>query len=129
VYVRSKVIGGKPRHYLCRSERRDGKPRQVVLAYLGAFDNVEDAYANATGRRRTKLGKFRNPADVINERIEEERIRTMQREHRAQLQAAQDAVKTLLPRLHQPAYKPTPISPAVEKWADEIGTFFKDGWR
>jgi hypothetical protein len=127
VFVRTKVIAGKPRYYLCKSVRRDGMPRQVVLAYLGQFDNVEDAYANASGRRRSKLAKYRNPADVINERIEAERYR----QQRATLvQASREAIQATLPRLQKPAHKSTPISPAVERWVDEMDAFFeKGGWR
>jgi hypothetical protein len=119
------MIGGKPRHYLCQSVRRNGRPRQVVLAYLGQFDNIEDAYANATGRRRSKLAKYRNPVDVINEKIEAENVSRLQREYNAKMRASREAVRALLPRLNEPSIKP--ISPADQRRLDELDDLFKEG--
>jgi hypothetical protein len=59
MFVRKKKIDGKMYHYLVKSVRVGGKVQQKVLAYLGAFDNLEAAYKNATGPERIKLGKLR----------------------------------------------------------------------
>ena len=59
MFIRKKKIDGKTYHYLVKSVRVNGKVQQKVLAYLGAFDNVEEAYKAATGKRRTKLAKYR----------------------------------------------------------------------
>jgi hypothetical protein len=42
-FVRTKRIGGVEYYYLIESYREDGKPRQRVLAYLGAFATVQAA--------------------------------------------------------------------------------------
>jgi hypothetical protein len=59
MFIRKKTINGTVYHYLVKSVRIKGKVRQKVLAYLGAFDNVEEAYAAATGAHRAKLAKYR----------------------------------------------------------------------
>jgi hypothetical protein len=42
-FVRSKQIGGTLYHYLAEGVRRDGKVKQVVIAYLGPHSTVEAA--------------------------------------------------------------------------------------
>lgn len=59
MFIRKKTIGGKTYHYLVKAVRSGDKVQQKVLAYLGALDNVESAYKNATGAQRRKLAKFR----------------------------------------------------------------------
>jgi hypothetical protein len=59
-FIRKKTVNGETYHYLVKSVRIKGKVRQKVLAYLGRFDNVEDAYLSATGKRRKNLAKYRN---------------------------------------------------------------------
>jgi hypothetical protein len=59
MFVRKKTIDGKTYHYLVKSVRVRGRVQQKVLAYLGAFDNLEAAWKNATGAQRAKLGKLR----------------------------------------------------------------------
>jgi hypothetical protein len=59
MFIRKKTIRGQTYHYLVKSVRVKGKVQQKVLAYLGACDNVEDAYRAATGAQRTKLAKYR----------------------------------------------------------------------
>jgi hypothetical protein len=60
MFIRKKTVKGQTYHYLVESVRVKDRVRQRVLAYLGAFDNVEDAYKAATGQRRSKLAKYRN---------------------------------------------------------------------
>jgi hypothetical protein len=60
MFIRKKTIKGQTYYYLVESVRVKGCVQQRVLAYLGAFDNVEDAYKAATGQRRAKLAKYRN---------------------------------------------------------------------
>jgi len=64
-YIRNKVIAGKTYHYLVKSVRREGKPRQEIIAYLGQFDNIEDAYVSGDRKLRRKLEPHRNPADKM----------------------------------------------------------------
>jgi hypothetical protein len=44
-YVRKKVVKGIEYHYLVESRWIDGKPRQRVIAYLGAHKSVKSAHA------------------------------------------------------------------------------------
>lgn len=105
MFVRKKTIAGKDRFYLVKSVWQNGKPRQKVLAYLGSHDNVEDAYHNASGKRRRKLEKFRRPEDRMNDELE----RLAEREYqRRQHEAHPEAVKVLLPHLHTPKPKRKP---------------------
>ena len=64
MYIRRKTTARGAYHYLCVCVREGRRIRQKVLCYLGAFDNVEDAFANAVGKRRAKLARYRDPADV-----------------------------------------------------------------
>jgi hypothetical protein len=59
MFIRKKTIKGQTYYYLVKSVRVKGKVQQKVLAYLGTFDNVEDAYRAATGAQRAKLAKYR----------------------------------------------------------------------
>jgi len=42
MYIRHKIIHGDRYHYLCECRRVNGKPKQVVLAYLGTHSNIDD---------------------------------------------------------------------------------------
>jgi hypothetical protein len=44
-FVRKKVRKGQIYHYLCECRWIDGKPRQRVICYLGAYKTVKAAYA------------------------------------------------------------------------------------
>jgi hypothetical protein len=59
MFIRKKKVKGQTYHYLVKSVRVNGKVQQKVLAYLGAFDNLEDAYRAAAGAQRAKFAKFR----------------------------------------------------------------------
>jgi len=108
MFIRKKKIGGKDRHYLVKSVWRGGKPRQKVLAYLGQFDSVEDAWMNATGKRRKKLEQYRRPEDRMNDELEQLAQREYERQRR---EAPPEVLKLLLPHLHtpKPKRKPTPL--------------------
>ncbi|MBS1799550.1 MAG: hypothetical protein JSS95_06955 [Acidobacteria bacterium] len=43
-FIRKKLIKGTVYHYLVENFREEGKVRQKVIAYLGQFDAVADAY-------------------------------------------------------------------------------------
>jgi hypothetical protein len=43
-FVRKKTINGQTYHYLVESRRVDGKPRQRVIAYLGPYPDLEEAW-------------------------------------------------------------------------------------
>jgi hypothetical protein len=45
-FVRKKLVKGQTYHYLVKSRWEDGKPRQKVLAYLGAYPTVKAAYGH-----------------------------------------------------------------------------------
>jgi hypothetical protein len=87
---------GQARYYLVKSMRirdAEGKSRvrQKVLAYLGQFDNVEDAFCNAGLKRRRKLSMYRNPQDMWND----QRERALEREYRRQI-SPRDELKLIL---------------------------------
>jgi hypothetical protein len=42
-FVRTKLVKGIRYHYLVEAYREDGKPRQRVVVYLGAFATVQAA--------------------------------------------------------------------------------------
>jgi hypothetical protein len=82
-----------------RTRDAEGKSRvrQKVLAYLGQFDSIEDAYVNASRKRRAKLSMYRDPQDVR----EDARELAMERAyHREQRQIApREDIRVLLPGL------------------------------
>lgn len=45
-FVRTKTVRGQTYHYLCESRWEDGRPRQKVLAYLGAHSTVKAAHTH-----------------------------------------------------------------------------------
>ena len=87
-FVRKKNIKGTVQHYLVQNKRvRDkktgkSKVKQEVLAYLGKYDSVEDAWMNATGKRRRKLERYRKPEDRANDAAMEVLARDYQRRMR-----------------------------------------------
>jgi|HubBroStandDraft_5_1064220.scaffolds.fasta_scaffold433473_2 hypothetical protein len=95
-FIRKKTIKGETYHYLVKSVRVKGKPVQKVLAYLGKFDNVEDAYVSATGKRRAKLAKYRKPEDVNNDQVLRDAELHYRRERRG-AEASARAIKIMLP--------------------------------
>lgn len=94
MFVRQKVIRGVSRHYLVHSVRIGSKVRQKVLAYLGQFDNVEDCFMNASGKRRARLARFRDPFDVLRDSLDREQAWVFRRT----APAPAYAVKIMLPR-------------------------------
>ena len=42
MYIRHKIIHGDRYHYLCECKRVNGKPKQIVLAYLGRQATIDD---------------------------------------------------------------------------------------
>lgn len=103
-YIKRKTISGQVYNYLYESKRVTvkGKSRvkQVMLAYLGKFDNVYDAWVNADAKRRAKLAKYLDPADVVGE-AQERAEQAAEREYRRRLKAklTREIVKKLLPKL------------------------------
>jgi len=82
-FIRKKTINGKTYHYLVESRRVDGKPRQRVIAYLGEWDTVEDAYVMSTGTTRRVLKRYRDPKDVQAELQDEARVAANVARHKA----------------------------------------------
>jgi hypothetical protein len=97
-FIRKKTIKGETYYYLVQSKRVKGKVRQVVLAYLGKFDNVEDAYISGNSKRRAKLAKYRKPEDVNNDQILRDAELKYRRERKG-ADAPARAVKIMLPKL------------------------------
>src|SRR5579885_3155798 len=102
MFIRTKKIGGKDYNYLVESRRvtvkGKSKVKQVVLAYLGQYSNVYDAWVAASGKRRAKLARYLTPEDVNNDAIE----RAAEREYKRRegIRAMRRAeVKRFLPRL------------------------------
>jgi hypothetical protein len=104
-FVRPKTIKGTVRYYLVQNRRvkdkKTGKSKvkQKVIAYLGQWDNVEDAYHNSTGKRRRKLERYRKPEDRANDAAMEQLAREYQRKMR---DASKEAVEAMLPHLKKP---------------------------
>ena len=104
-FVRKKNIKGTVQHYLVQNKRvRDkktgkSKVKQEVLAYLGKYDSVEDAWMNATGKRWRKLEKYRKPEDRANAAAMEQLARDYQRKMR---EASKEAIEAMLPHLNEP---------------------------
>ncbi|MBZ5723339.1 MAG: hypothetical protein LAO03_23635 [Acidobacteriia bacterium] len=104
-FVRKKNIKGTVQHYLVQNKRvRDkktgkSKVKQEVLAYLGKYDSVEDAWMNATGKRRRKLERYRKPEDRANDAAMEQLARDYQRKMR---ELSKQEVEAMLPHLHHP---------------------------
>jgi hypothetical protein len=98
-FIRKKTIKGETYYYLVQSKRVKGKVRQVVLAYLGKFDNVEDAYVSGNSKRRAKLAKYRKPEDVNNDQILRDAELQYRRERKG-AEAPKRAVKIMLPGLN-----------------------------
>lgn len=104
-FVRKKVIKGVVRHYLVQNkrvkDRKTGKSKvkQEVIAYLGVYETVEDAYHNATGKRRRKLERYRKPEDRANDAAMEAIAKEYQRKMR---ELSKQEVEAMLPHLHHP---------------------------
>jgi hypothetical protein len=104
-FVREKVIKGVVRHYLVQNtrvkDRKTGrsKVKQDVIAYLGVHETVEDAYHNATSKRRRKLEKYRKPEYRVNDAAMETIAREYQRKMR---EASKKEIESVLPHLHHP---------------------------
>jgi hypothetical protein len=102
-FVKDKSTGkwvptGKVYHYLVEGYRdKKGKAQQRILAYLGEFDNVFDAWMNASGKRRGKLARYLDPADICNDAIE--RLAEREYKRRQQQNAPRRDIKRLLPHL------------------------------
>ncbi len=74
--------------------------KQRTLAYLGRYDNVEDAWMNADGqKRRARLARYRNPADIIADEIYAEQERKYKHMQRRGWYASASAIRILLPML------------------------------
>jgi hypothetical protein len=103
-FVREKVIKGVVRHYLVQNKRvkdrkaGSSKVKQQVIAYLGFHETVEDAYHNATGKRRRKLEKYRKPEYKANDAAME----AIAREYQRKMREASKGIETALPHLHHP---------------------------
>jgi hypothetical protein len=113
MFVRSKLVRGSTYHYLVENVRVKGKVRQRVLAYLGAFDSLEDAWVNASGKRRARLARFRDPADVCNDQILWEQNRQYKYERRG-WSAPTSAIYALLPKL--PPLCDLPMRMPYRRW-------------
>jgi len=109
MFVRVKTVKGAQYHYLVESVRIKRKVRQVILAYLGAFDNVEDAYVSASGKRRAKLSRYRRVEDINNDQVLRDAERRYHRE-RMGVDAPASAVRLLLPNLPKVPKLPRALS-------------------
>ena len=99
MFIRAKMRNGQPRYYFVKSVRTTdaegkSKVRQKVLAYLGAFDSIEDCYANAGPKKRRKLAMYRDPQDVWDD----QRERSLERDYKRQT-VPRDVVRQILPHL------------------------------
>ena len=56
--------------------------QRTPYGILGKYDNVEDAWMNATGKRRRKLERYRKPEDRANDAAMEVLARDYQRRMR-----------------------------------------------
>jgi hypothetical protein len=63
-FVRRKKRKGQTYHYLCECHWIDGKPRQRVVAYLGAYATVRGAHAYWMRQAKKRL----KPADAKHAR-------------------------------------------------------------
>ena len=105
MFIKKKTIRGHIYNYLCKSVRvtENGKTRikQVHLAYLGKFERVEDAWMNASGKRKAKLAKYRDPQDVNNEAQQSRAEDMAEREYRRKLKEKirREVIKELYPKL------------------------------
>lgn len=111
MFVRSKLVRGSTYFYLVQNVRIEGRTRQRTLCYLGKHDSLEAAYANAsTRKRRAKLSRFRDPADICNDSILWEQERQYRHERRG-WSAPQSALAVLLPKLPPLSELPTGRTP------------------
>ena len=99
MFVRKKKTTRGEYHYLVENVRVAGRVHQRVLCYLGKFDSLEDCYVNAIGKRRARLARFRDAADICNEQILAEQERAYKRMQRGKAPAPASAIRILLPAL------------------------------
>ncbi len=116
MYVRKKTTRkGQTYHYLVQSVRVNGRVRQKVLCYLGRYDCIEDAFANAVGRkRRAKLAMYRDAADINTDQILAAQQRQYKRMQRGLTTAPASAIRVLLPLL--PPLADLPQGRPVRHW-------------
>lgn len=95
MFIRAKLRKGRPLYYLVENCRANGKVRQKVLCYLGAFSDVEECYVNARGKQRVKLARYRDPADRMADQISREQEREYKLARR--IAAPTYAVRVMLP--------------------------------
>jgi hypothetical protein len=94
MFVRTKMVKGTKYHYLVQNVRVNGKVRQRVLAYLGRYDCIEDAFANAVGqKRRARRARYRNVQDICNDQV----LREAYKGQRRRWNAPASAIRVLLP--------------------------------
>lgn len=114
MFVRSKVRKGGAYHYLVTNVRVEGRVRQKVVCYLGRYDCIEDAYANAVGARRARLARFRDAADIHNDHVLWLQERQYRRDQRRGWSAPESALRLLLPTL--PALCDLPMGRLFRPW-------------
>jgi hypothetical protein len=70
VFVRKKVIANCTYHYLCSTERADGKVRQKVVAYLGEYPSLADALEKLPALIQTCRAKAAEAEVVMEEQCQ-----------------------------------------------------------
>ena len=64
MYIRYKLINDIRYHYVCECRRVNGKPKQIVLAYLGRYATVEDAISY----HRMKISDLRKKLACLDDK-------------------------------------------------------------
>ena len=63
MYIRYKLIHDIRYHYVCECRRVNGKPKQVVLAYLGTHSSIDDAISH----HRMKVSDLRKKLAYLDD--------------------------------------------------------------